>query len=201
MKKIALAILILLTLTLAACGTASSGTTSVASNSSAATLPVQTKLILGIFKLEGTTNAVSAEQAVALLPLWHVYQDLSVSDAAAQAEITALIEQIQLTLTSPQLAAIDSMGLTQQDILSVMIEKNIAETSQQQTTASQSNSAAPQGGPGGGMPGGGPGGDLLGGVTTTASSTQTTAVPPTQSQNSATALLDALIQLLQNKAA
>ena len=200
MKKIALAILILLTLTLAACNTTSSGTTSVTPKSSAAALPIQTELILGTFKLEGTAQAISAEQAAKLLPLWHVYQDLSVSDTAAQAEINALIDQIKATMTSEQLAAIDDMNLTQQDILAVMIEKNIAEASQQQPTTSQSSSSAPQGGPGGPMPGG----DMFGGEQPqTASSTQTSATQSVQSQDSTTiptALLDALIQLLQSKA-
>ncbi len=201
MKKIALAILILLTLTLAACNTTSGGTTSLTPKSSAAALPIQTELILGTFKLEGTAQAISAEQAATLLPLWHVYQDLSVSDTAAQAEINALIDQIKATMTAEQLAAIDDMNLTQQDIMAVMIEKNIAESSQQQPTTSQSSSSAPQGGPGGPMPGG----DMLGGVQPqTASSTQTSATQSVQSQDSTTiptALLDALIQLLQSKAA
>lgn len=198
MKKITLTILILLTLTLAACGSTSSGTqsTAVTLDSSSITLPTQTELILGTFKLEGTAQAISAEQAATMLPLWQVYQDLNASDTAAQAEINALVEQIQATMTSEQLAAIDDMNLTQQDIMAVMIEKNVVEAAQPQTTTSQSSIAAPQDGPGG---------DMLGGMQPqTASSTQSSPAQSAQGQTSATipsALLDALIQLLQSKAA
>lgn len=209
MKKIALAILILLALVLAACNTTSSGTqtTSATPNSSSVILPVQTELILGTFKLEGTAQAISAEQAATLLPLWQVYQDLSASDTAAQAEMDALVGQIQATMTSDQLAAIDDMNLTQQDIMAVMVEQNVIETAQQQTTSSQSSSTVSQGAPSGAMPAGDiPAGDPGAGVMQpqTTSSTQTDTTQSAASQDSATipsALLDALIQLLESKAA
>ena len=53
------------------------------------------EMVVGTFKLEGTDNAVTADQAAKLLPLWQVYKDLSASTSAAQEEVDALAEQIQ----------------------------------------------------------------------------------------------------------
>jgi hypothetical protein len=82
-------------------------------------LPLGTKLILGTVKLDETDYAVDADQASQLLPLWKALRSLGESDTAAQAEIDAVISQIEDTMTSEQMKAIEAMGLTMQDFASV----------------------------------------------------------------------------------
>ena len=208
MNKITLTIMLVLTLILTACGT-QGGTTG---SPTAEALPASAKLILGTFKLEGTENAVTAEQAAELLPLWQVYQSLTTSDTAAQTEIDALVQQLQETMTSSQVKSIDAMNLTQNDVMTVMTEQNVVEAAPQQSTTTTVNvsGGAPQGDPGGGgMPPAdmGAGGDpsmTSGGVapvTTSSGSTSSTTTQSTGSAGIPSALLDALIQLLQGKAA
>lgn len=126
MKKILLPILILSTLILAACGsTATSDSQSEFPADENASLSPQLELLLGTFKLEGTENAVTAEQAAELIPLWQAYKSLSQSDTAAQEEIDALVQQIKDTLTPKQIEAIRTMKLTGQDMFTLMQEKGI----------------------------------------------------------------------------
>jgi len=129
-------------------------------------LPLSEKLAIGTLKLEGTGSAITAKQASDLLPLWQVYSSLITSDTAAQEEKDALAEQIQETMTSDQIKAIDGMNLTQRDVFASMQELGI-------TTSEANTNGTPQPGgnfsggggfPGGGFPGGGPsGGGGLGG--------------------------------------
>ena len=79
-------------------------------------LPVRNQLTLGILELDGTPNAVTPKQAQTLLPLWQALLGTQKSGTAAQAEISALLEQIEGTLTSEQLAAIGDLQLTQTDL-------------------------------------------------------------------------------------
>jgi hypothetical protein len=51
---------------------------------------------------------------------WQVYQELSQSDTAAQAEIDGLVEQIEETMTADQMQAITAMNITQQDVFTAM---------------------------------------------------------------------------------
>ena len=127
MKKTLITILILFTLTLTACGASSAqaanptGNTNGNNGSFGTTpLPLAMELVVGTFKLEGTDNAVTADEAAQLLPLWQVYKDLSASTSAAQQEIDALAEQIQGTMTPEQVQAITDMKLTRRDIFQTM---------------------------------------------------------------------------------
>jgi len=168
MKKMTFTLLILLTLLLTACG-ASNETQSgsaPASNASAGALPVQTQIIIGTFKLEGTDLAVTAEQAAELLPLWRVYSDLISSDSAAPEEIDALIEQIQETMTPEQMKAIADMKLTQENVFVTMQEQGIdmgggpQRSGDTQNNNNNRRSFRPPDGSGmppGDFPGGGPG--------------------------------------------
>lgn len=79
-------------------------------------LPVRNQLTLGILELDGTPNAITAGQAQTLLPLWQALLGTQKSGAAAQAEVSALLEQIESTLTPDQLAAIRDLKLTQTDL-------------------------------------------------------------------------------------
>jgi len=181
MKKTIFLTLILI-LFLAACGSnaepAIETGTGTGFDPSAQELPLATKLAVGTLKLENTDLAIAPDQAADLLPLWQVFNDLSSSDTAAPEELTALTEQIQESMTSEQLQAIDDMGLTGQDIFATMQELELANAPQGNAEGSPQagggfgggqgfggggfpGGGPPDGGPPGGGPGGGFGGDNL----------------------------------------
>jgi hypothetical protein len=209
MKKLTIATLTILTLILTACGSASSSTLQVGPGSQAQTLPAATQLIVGIFKLDGTDQAVTAEQAKELLPLWQVYQDLLTSDTAAQEEIDALVEQAQETMTAEQMQAITVMNLTQKDVMSVMQEQGLGVS--QRSNMGNGNGTTTGGGggfsgppDGGGVPmgappdGGGFGGEGFQQRDTTQRGSDSIARPA--QMNPASLLLDPLIEFLKTKA-
>lgn len=80
------------------------------------------RLTLGTFKLEGTDNAVTPEQAAKLLPLWKLVQGGTLT---GDEETNAVIKQIEEQMTEAQLAAIDAMGLTFEDERAWMQEQGI----------------------------------------------------------------------------
>jgi len=88
-------------------------------------LPVNLQLSLGTLQLEGTDLAVSTEQASTLAPLWKAVRSLSGSDTAAEAEIEAVLDQIQGSMTSEQLEAIAAMALIQEDLFTAIQEMGI----------------------------------------------------------------------------
>jgi len=208
---------IVLALLLTACsGTASA--TQASPTQESASLPTATQLVVGTFKLEYTDQAVTSEQAKDLLVMWEVYQNLISSDTAAQAEIDALVEQIQETMTTDQIIAIQAMNLTQQDVFAVTQEQGGDFT--QQSSSGNTSSFSPNAGSGppdggGAMPNGG--GDMgggappdggMGGMGGTGSSTSTGQTQDIvagsdagSSTNAPTALVEALIQVLQQKVA
>jgi len=198
--------LTLLTLILTACASNSGRPASgPGGGSSAVELPTQTKLVLGTINLEETDNAVTAEQAKELLPMFYVLQDLNESDTTAQEEIDGLVNQIQETLTADQVQAIDDMDLSMRDIFAIT----------QSGSGSSSPSGAPSttgaggGGAGGpppdmgGISGGGPGGMPGNGFSstgTTPANSDTNAMPmPAMNTSTPSALFDAVIELLEKK--
>lgn len=74
------------------------------------------QLALGTFKLDETSYPIDANQAAGLLPLWKAARTLSASETTATQEIEAVLKQIQNTLTPEQLGAILAMDLTMQDM-------------------------------------------------------------------------------------
>jgi hypothetical protein len=82
-------------------------------------LDASTQLVLGTIQLEGTENAVTPGQAKALLPLWQALR----GGVTAQAEVAAVLKQIEGTMTSEQLEAIAAMQLTQEDLRAWMQEQ------------------------------------------------------------------------------
>ena len=76
-------------------------------------LSVRNQLALGALQLDGTSNAITADQAKTLLTLWQALRVTTQSGASAQAEVNALLTQIEGALTAEQLAAIKEMKLTQ----------------------------------------------------------------------------------------
>ena len=173
-------------LALSACGS---------TTSSAATPAME--LALGTIRLENTEQAVDAELASQLLPLWQLMEELDSNSSAAPEEVTAVVEKIQATMSADQLEAIDEMQLSQSDIVKATGGAGSATTggSDAATSAQQSASAAagglmgqgmPPGDPGGGpMPGGGPQGS------TNSVSTGSRAVTPS--------LFEQVIDLLESK--
>ena len=107
-----------LALSLTACGSANASSAGTANPDRLNTnydkaLPVETQLVLGTLKLEGTPQAVDPAMAAQLIPLYTLLQQLTGSGSAAQAEIDAVLEQIQSTMTADQIHAIAAMKLTQ----------------------------------------------------------------------------------------
>lgn len=79
-------------------------------------LPVRNQLALGTLELQGSPQAITAEQAETLLPLWQALLSTQKSGAAAQAEVNALLEQIESAMTPEQLSAISDLQLSQNDL-------------------------------------------------------------------------------------
>jgi hypothetical protein len=164
MKRTMLSILLLFALTMAACGNTGSG--SETDSTQATDLSIEMKLVVGTLKLEGTDQAVTGEQAGELLVMWQVYQELSSSDTAAQAEIDGLVEQIRETMTTEQMKAITAMNLTQQDVFALIQEQGAGMASSQRSGSDNTFTFSPAAG--GGPPDGGggapPDGGMAGGV-------------------------------------
>jgi hypothetical protein len=221
MKKLTFTLITILILVLTACGGGNTPDTQQFGpgqngDVSNAELSLASKLAIGSFKLEGTDNAITAEQASELILLWQVYEQLSTSDTAAQEEITALTEQIQETMTEDQITAINAMNLTPQDIFTTMQEQGIQFGGNGQQGAPEAGSnggfPAPPGGgdtvfvgpgPGGGGPGG-PGGGFGG---QNLSPDQIATAQAARAENGGgfrfngapTPLIEALVKLLQEK--
>jgi hypothetical protein len=216
MKKLTFSIFTVLILALTACSS-TSDTQQVSpeqsTNASPTELPLASKLVIGSFKLEGTENAITVEQATQLIPLWQVYQQLSTSDTAAQEEITSLAEQIQETMTTDQMAAIDAMNLTPQDVFTTMQEQGIqfGGNRQQNQSGNQQNgnNFVPPGGggesfvpPEGGAPGVGGGQNISPEQIATAQALRETNGGGGNFgfNNTPAPLIEALVKLLQEKA-
>jgi hypothetical protein len=218
MKKTITIIILLFTLTLAACAGSASQTTALqtpapsgnsfgGNNSSFGSTPLALapELLVGIFKLEGTPNAVTAAEAAQMVPLWQVYKDLTSSSSAAQQEIDALAQQIQGVLTPAQVQAITAMKLTRRDIFTIMQTQGIF------PSGGPNASGTPRpGGGGGGFFGGGngvPGGGQGFGNGQNLTPQQIATFQARRAQNGGSGrqnripapLFDALIKLLQSK--
>jgi hypothetical protein len=184
-------------------------------------LPVESQLILGTLMLEGTDNAVTAEQAAQLLPMWQMMKELESSDTAATQEKGGLIEQIQETMTKEQIQAIAAMKLTQSDAFAYMQKAGLMQRPKQSGTPAASGStsgnfpadaggAPPAGFTGGGdMPAGGGGPNGRTGAGTSGGANLTSEQIATMearrasggSGGNSSVLLDALITLLGTKQA
>jgi hypothetical protein len=94
-------------------------------NSDPAKMPVEQKLGIGILKLEGTPQAITAQQAKDLLPLWKAVKTMSASSNTSPEEITALYKQIEETLTPDQIQAIQKTTWTQEELRATMQQYGI----------------------------------------------------------------------------
>ncbi len=206
MKKIIFLLTIGLVLMLSACGgSASSSEIDTTSGSTQTTtgqenaLPESTQLIIGTMLLDETDSPVDAQQAETLVKLWKAYQSVLNSETSAEAEISAVLKQIKAEMSAEQTAAIEAMGLTNDNLQEKMQalgvemggmmdgeqDPSFAATMQAMRESGEmpnmEGGQMPQGGnqQGGNMPqGGGPqggnmpqGGDMAGGVMPDASGT------------------------------
>jgi hypothetical protein len=119
MKNIFLPLVIFLALFIASC----SGTPATAPSSDIylsqnlptdyeGALAVRNQLALGTLELNQTESAISAEQAQTLLPLWQALRSTQQAGGTAQAEVSALLTQIEAAMTPEQLQSIAEMKLT-----------------------------------------------------------------------------------------
>ncbi len=122
-------------------------------------LPVQSQLAIGTLQLESGDNAVDEALAAELLPLWRAVQSLASSETTADAEVTAVLNQIQDTMTVEQVTAITAMQITQERFDEMMANGEIS----MGRGAFGGGQRDSEGGGFAGGPGGGPGGELPGG--------------------------------------
>jgi hypothetical protein len=129
--------------------TGSAYTSKIFTTSYTGALDASSQMMLGMLKLEGTENAVTAEQANAMLRFMQALQGQVLK---SDAERNAVWANIEAQLTPAQSSAVANMRLTQND-LQTWTQNN-----------SQGAGAAPQGMPGGaGMQGTPPAGQGQGG--------------------------------------
>jgi hypothetical protein len=156
--------IVILALVLAACSGTSSHTgstlttTGTAGAQAGTSLSQVNMLLVGTLKLEDTDQAVTSDEAVKLLPLWQAYRSLSSSQTAAEVEVDALLNQIQSSMTSEQVAAIKALNLTSTDMMDLLQSMGGG--------MSPRGTPNPQSTPGFDIPSGGfPSGDFPGGST------------------------------------
>ena len=131
---------------------------------------IEMQLILGILKLEGTSLALTAEQAQASLPLWETYSTLSegmrpsmetigqgdmsqqpTANPETQMQLSDLTSQIQMVMNAEQIQAIAEMKITNEAAQSLMQELGLEMGNPQQGMGgggpSDANGQMPQGTP------------------------------------------------------
>lgn len=223
-KMIYLGLLISIILSLTACS--ASGETAQPSADIApqnhpqppADMVVESKLAIGILKLEGTQNAVTSDQAKTMLPLWQAVKSLGKTTNTTDIEMNALYQQIEDTLTAEQLQAIKDLGITPDDQKALMEQYGIQiprelsgnfDPNQMATRIASRSSEGGSilgGGPGSGM--GGAGGFAAGGPPGAASNQENIQAAPQAEQFSRgefrsgmnMLFADSLIKLLEKRA-
>jgi hypothetical protein len=108
-------------------GTLEPGAAAILGEDYADALSLRNQLALGTLRLEGTPEAVTAEQASRLLPLWQVLETLSASTTSAPEEMEAVQNQLAASLTEAQVAAIAAMRLTNADLQAYFVEIGASE--------------------------------------------------------------------------
>lgn len=119
-KKTILLISLMLLAGLMACASPDSGSglaveTGQSSRLSAAysdAMPIVSQLAAGTVALENGENSVTDDQAESLLPLWQAYAGLVADGSTADAELNALVTQIEREMTDDQISEIAQLQLT-----------------------------------------------------------------------------------------
>lgn len=213
MNKSTLILLLLFTFLMTACSgnapTQSGPAANVQGGPATGELSASMQIALGTLKLDESENAVTAEQAVELLPLWQTLDVLYNSDTAATQEVDALITQIQETMTTDQRQAITALNLTRQDMMSIMQDQGMAMGSAQNANTQNGTSTTNRGGgfgPGGDEFQGPPPGGFVGGPDfqgqrpqTTDATDGTTRITAMDPNRVPTPLLQAVIEYLKEK--
>jgi hypothetical protein len=226
MNKIALYICLVLIFILSACGSAPTAVTQATSGDETSTASLNTdyanavsieeQLMLGLFGLEGTGLAVTTTQAAVLEPLWQQIQELSLgiaqpantttqsSSTDTQAQVDALVQQVQAAMSSEQIQAIADMELTQDSLTSIMEAQGIT-MGGPSGQAGAGGQQPPQGNPptdSAQMPQGTPPADNGQSQPAMPSSGQSQpALPSGQLSDMPPEMVQALVQLLQNRIA
>ena len=81
---------------------------------------LESRLAVGTLKLEGTSQAVTADQAKQLIPLWQQVKSLAANGSASQTDIQTAYQQIEKVMTSDQIQTITNMNLSQTDYQDLM---------------------------------------------------------------------------------
>jgi hypothetical protein len=77
---------------------------------------IQPELAIGILKLEGTASAVTPNQARITFPLWQALKSLSINNNTSPAEMSAIFQQVESSLTSEQISAIAQISWRMSDL-------------------------------------------------------------------------------------
>ncbi|MGD0877903.1 MAG: hypothetical protein ABSA01_07135 [Anaerolineales bacterium] len=199
-------ILVSLVLVLTACGSSQNLKASASSTSS---LSLEGQLLVGTFKLENTSLAVTSEQAATLIPLWEALQSLASSNSAASQEVDAVVSQIESSMSKQQVSRITTMKLTQQDLAATAIDTGSVSTTDSSGSSVKTSAAQLSAGsrdPGAGNPPGDMGAGM-GGVSdvqivsqSQVGTSQAVSTPSTVATNQVpAAMIKALLSLLQKK--
>ena len=163
-------------------GSSSNSSNSAPANGTPATGLSGLQLAAGMLKLDGTSNAVTAQEASQLLPLWQSLQQIESTpvaqgtpegsgtpggrfDPAMMQQMSAQIVLIQNAMTPAQIQAITAMNLSMQDISTALQQAGITMTGpgqgggfrQNGGTFTPPNGTPPAQGTPGAFPGNGPG--------------------------------------------
>ncbi len=92
------------------------------------TASLENKLAYGTLKLEGTSNAVTAQEAKTLLPLWQKVKDLESNGTPTPQDVQTVYQQIEKAMTQDQITAIQGMTMNPQDFQSLMASLGITVT-------------------------------------------------------------------------
>ncbi len=218
-KTTLLTILSLTALVLSACSAAGTGSSSSSTagggfRASSAfrnrPLTPEARLALGIVKLEGTPQAVDATEAAKLLPLWQLLGQLLGTSSSAPQEVSAVLDQIQATMTPDQVKTIAGMQLTSADMFAAFQQQaqGGSASSTDPTGSSSSTNRTAGGGRGGGfflggggIPGGGGFGANRTGTGTNGSASPTSPAQAAQqfSNQVSLILVNQVVQLLQSR--
>ncbi len=241
MKKILIVTTILLLAFLSACGSASTGSAPAATNEATTVAPanatgsttssvlstdytdaasLEQQLLLGSLQLEGSDNAISADQASQLLTLWSSLNSFGpgrgngggpqqpgngdaqstpqapVTDATATVDTDSVLAQIQAVMTSAQLQAIAGMQLTNASVTTYISDNNL---SLQPGNGGGQQGNPPSDGNGTAQPQGTPPADGGNGQGAQPDGTMQAPANGQQPDRSTNVLLNAVIQLLQQK--
>ncbi len=168
-------------------------------------IPPISSLLVGTLLLEDTDLAVSYDMASELLPLWQAARTIFTSDTSASEERDAILDQIGETMTAEQLAAIQAMELTTEDMRGMLRE--LLGDVQTGSLPGDGDPASPRGGRGQGqglpgfVPGEGLGGPGLGQAMDPEAQATAQAARSSRGEMLANPMLfEIIIELLQSRA-